>query len=358
MQVTDHHFKTVAFLCFDIERDPGVVERTPVGSAFFVLVQEEPDIALGYVVTARHCIEGAAGRPIYLRVNVAGSFDDIETTPDQWICHDSADVAIAPFLASRPGGYNLNALGLNEFVDSDYRFQTEGATWTGVTTGNLTPTNFIGVQAGHEVFFVGLFVQHYGNKENLPVARFGQIARMPVEPVWFERPDGTYAEQLAYLVECRSWGGFSGSPVYWRHPSVLLVPLNLPPDAPYDVQKLSKNGRILIQSPDAEVSALLGLVSGHFDIKQKAMVEGDIQGSITTAINSGIAVVTPAEAIRELLMREDVVEERKEVAKVDKPKGVITQDAAADGSVSREQFLNDLTRATARRDDEPEKEQS
>ena len=63
------------------------------------------------------------------------------------------------------------------------------------------------------------------------------------------------------------------------------------------------------------IMALLGLVSGHWDIDQKAKTTGDIFGEIRTAINSGIAAVTPAEAIRELLMDdEDVLEDRKQRA--------------------------------------------
>ncbi len=65
----------------------------------------------------------------------------------------------------------------------------------------------------HTVFFVGLFAQDYGRQQNLPVARFGQISRMPIEPVTFKYPGGVTTKALAYLVECRSWGGHSGSPV-------------------------------------------------------------------------------------------------------------------------------------------------
>ena len=48
--------------------------------------------------------------------------------------------------------------------------------------------------------------------------------------------------------------------------------------------------------------ALLGLVSAHWNIKQRAETTGDILGDVRMALNSGMAVVTPAEKIRELLM--------------------------------------------------------
>lgn len=58
-------------------------------------------------------------------------------------------------------------------------------------------------------------------------------------------------------------------------------------------------------------TGLLGLVTAHFDIEQKAHGTGEIPAEIWTAINSGIAAVTPASNIIDLLEREDVVDERK-----------------------------------------------
>ena len=68
------------------------------------------------------------------------------------------------------------------------------------------------------------------------------------------------------------------------------------------------------------------MVSGHFDIpteakdKQKRTIE-----EVTTELNAGIAITTPAENIKELLMRPDVIEERKEQTK-DMEKPVATTD--------------------------------
>ena len=50
---------------------------------------------------------------------------------------------------------------------------------------------------------------------------------------------------------------------------------------------------------------------GHYDIERKAKTQGDILGSIYTHLNAGIAVITPAWRIKELLMRDDVVEARE-----------------------------------------------
>jgi hypothetical protein len=49
------------------------------------------------------------------------------------------------------------------------------------------------------------------DKRTPPTARFGNIAQMPNEPVIIKR-----FEQDCFLVEARSIGGFSGSPVFWH----------------------------------------------------------------------------------------------------------------------------------------------
>jgi len=138
----------------------------------------------------------------------------------------------------------------------------------------------------------------------LPVARFGNISRMPREPITVERRDGTRESLLVYLAECRSWGGHSGSPAFWVFPAVRVVMANVQ-GAPTPVPI----------SDRMEVVGLLGLVSGHFDIEESAETTGDILlGKITTPINAGMAFITPAEEIRALIMRDDVVDERQERA--------------------------------------------
>lgn len=61
------------------------------------------------------------------------------------------------------------------------------------------------------------------------------------------------------------------------------------------------------------VTGFMGLVSGHYDIEQEAKKTGDILGKVQVELNSGIAIVTPAEAVTQLLMREDLVEYRKKL---------------------------------------------
>jgi hypothetical protein len=126
-------------------------------------------------------------------------------------------------------------------------------------------------------------------------------------------PGGSRSVAVAYLVEFRSFGGQSGSPVMVRRRVFNLIQVQVNAISADAGGAEAGQETISVQNPDAEVFGFLGLVSGHFDIEQQAQTTGDILGSITTAINSGIAIVTPAEAVRELLLREDVVEDRQQV---------------------------------------------
>lgn len=301
VKLTDSFLNTVAFLCIEEEVEPGRREVVPRATAFFVTVRDpdHPGATYPYVVTARHCIEETAGRPFFIRFNWQQEFDDKQTHEGEWFLHHDphSDVAVAPFAPSGRGNYAISVLEPDKFVRADYTVDPSTLMNRGVS-----PVRFP-VSTGDGVVFISLFVQAPGTLSNLPVARFGHIARMPRELVRFRRSDGTEVELLGYLAESYSWGGHSGAPAFWHHPAVRMV-------------EVQEEGKEPVQVPVTDdIKALLGVVSGHFDIAQKAEVKGDILGSVSTNINAGMAVITPAEAIRELLMREDVVADRQERAK-------------------------------------------
>ncbi len=310
MEVPETHVNTAAFLCVE---QGGGAEIRPRATAFFVLDQSGTERAV-WAVTGRHCIENAraTGRPLYLRVNTKDSYVDVPINPDDWYVSDEADVAAALWLG--PPECTITAVPLDQFVDEDYRYRG-GADFPGMADlgGQL-------VAVGHEVFFVGLFSQHAGKLRNLPIVRFGNISRPPLEPVAVRLSDDPADESVTeingYLVEARSWGGHSGSPAFWYYPGVQA---HFIPDP--RVQNMDRNERRrkglaadsqIPLSREMGVLALLGLVSAHFGIKQEARTEGDVLiGRIITDINAGIAVVTPAHYIRRLLEREDVIEDRE-----------------------------------------------
>jgi hypothetical protein len=283
--------KTVIFLCFEERQQDTHSIRVPKATAFFVLVPCENDQGLSftYVVTARHVLEESGSSNVFLRVNTSsGSFEDIQTHRDEWWTHDTQDVAATRFTPKQGIDLDYSHIPLHGFVGPNYEYAEKPF--------DQLP---IAVEVGNEVFFLGLFNQQAGKQQNLPIARFGHISRMP-SAITMERHGGTGTWTIgAYLAECHSWGGHSGSPVFWRRPMVQQGTLQSP------------QMHVVNYAAIGHFQAFLGLMSGHFDIPVKAKTTGDIVGEIRTGVNAGIGVITPAHSIKELLLREDVTEERE-----------------------------------------------
>src|SRR5258705_8778907 len=57
----------------------------------------------------------------------------------------------------------------------------------------------------------GLFLGHHGKSRNVPIVRFGTVSAMPGELL-----ESTYTNKphQSYVIESRSLGGLSGSPVF------------------------------------------------------------------------------------------------------------------------------------------------
>ncbi len=93
----------------------------------------------------------------------------------------------------------------------------------------------------------------------------------------------------AYLVEARSIGGLSGSPVFVHLSGVRRGSLTLGQEPIY----------------------WLGLMHGHFDLErlETDVVESDILMDIK--VNMGIAIVVPVSKILEVLNQDEFAEARK-----------------------------------------------
>lgn len=341
LKVPSDKFSSVVFL----------VDKGEPSATGFVVGVMEGEIPLAYVVTARHCVEATAGREFFIRVNQGDGYEDISTRADDWFIHDSADVTAIPFSDNlMQGDFSITAERLDASIGADYTIpaQTLGAAGSAgrnvalfsalVQDGKTTPVTEISLEVGNDVFFVGLLQRQGGRSRNLPVARFGRIARMPSEPIKMERAGGTVVDLSAYLVECHSWGGNSGSPCYWMHPMQELMEVADP--------RPNRHGKKMMVSHTFNTMSLMGLVSGHWDIRSNAKTEG-FDGKVTMKLNSGMAIVTPAAAIQELMMRDDVVEDRKERVEgariVDARERAMTPDSVSedDGEFAR---FEDLTR--------------
>lgn len=279
MLIDEDYRKTTSFLYVDTIGDSGQNLRKPCGTVFFVYVEYAPNHADFYAVTARHVItQSYTKRVLHLRLSLQdGGYIDLELQNKDWIQHHATDVAIIPF--SMPPNADVKALPSSYLANDEFIVEKK-------------------VGVGDEVFFIGLFTQHFGTAKPLPIIRFGNISLMPYEPVKITPEPGTTPIEIeAYLVEARSWGGQSGSPTFVhfppsRHPGVITIP----------------------QWPLKEpLFRLLGLVSGHFDITKNVDFNGEFLPEGKVSHNAGIGVVIPAKYIQQLLDLEELQERRNKL---------------------------------------------
>lgn len=138
------------------------------------------------------------------------------------------------------------------------------------------------IAEGDDVFFSGLFESHIGQRKNQPIVRFGRVALMSDEKIeWKEK--GRSSKQLdLYLLECQSFGGNSGSPVFFH-----LNPL--------------RNLR-QIDTLDPAIY-LAGIIMGSFQ-------NTEIYYDILLRQNMGIAAVTPSYKLLDIIDSKKVKEAR------------------------------------------------
>jgi hypothetical protein len=179
----------------------------------FLVNYFEKGLEFPHLVTAMHVVSRLSekGHKLWMRVNMPSGdgghypFSDnvFHFHPKQF--EQATDVAICPF---------SNTLiahdGTEHAVDFAVDFRTVGLNGPNamVATEEVVAERNIGT--GDEIAIVGLFRSHYGRERNVPIVRIGNISAMREEPV-FTRYAG-YID--AYLIEARSIGGLSGSPVF------------------------------------------------------------------------------------------------------------------------------------------------
>jgi hypothetical protein len=319
VQIDDARLETAAFLCLKKKTQAGTA-MVPHATVFFVGDIDVPEPHPVWAVTARHCIQEAraAKAEMAVRVNAGDSYKDIPTSPDDWIEADDSDVACC-YWSSTEG--EVHAVPLSQLVGADYTYPFGHLTFP---DGGWDPKE---LYVGAEVVFVGLFSQHAGVSRNLPIARFGNVSRMPREEVTVKRPWGTEKIE-GFLVEARSWGGHSGSPAWWANPITQVAELPAAGSRPLSraERRAGHQPHTVSVSRETYFFAVMGLVSAHFDIPTEAELTGDVLGSVKTPVNSGIAVVTPAHFIRTLLDRDDVRHQAEEFRRLYDPSAPATMD--------------------------------
>jgi hypothetical protein len=136
------------------------------------------------------------------------------------------------------------------------------------------------IGVGTDMFFTGMFTPFLGEQKSYPIVRFGKLAMIPDEKIKF----GGIATE-GYLMEAFSFGGNSGSPVFFY-----LSADNTP-------------GMMMLGPP---VIKIAGVMKGFFgDIEPIGLLQPPTavpnQGIPVSQGNTGIALVVPAKFIKEIL---------------------------------------------------------
>jgi len=271
------------------------------GSGFLVIIQSSADPSRGYLyaITNKHLIEDGF---CVIRINLkSGDTDCVSAPSEDWIFHpDGDDVAVYPL--DLQGDFNWVAISTDMFVDKECM-------------------QAYNIGYGDDVFLVGRLIAQSGRQKNTPVIRFGNISLTADSS---EKIKYQNREQEAFLIECRSISGFSGSPVFVngdrfyqgetahemhafrkrKHPS-FAANEDPPPGGESNLNWGFKWPPLFVTVGPL----LLGIDFGHLphwnDVYQKTR-----KTDYRAQSNTGIAGVVPAWKILELLETPSLVDDR------------------------------------------------
>jgi hypothetical protein len=267
----------------------------PLGTGFlYADVEDRYAPKFVYLLTARHVIEFARWRhgaaEIRVRINSSdGSSVWVDIPIDHFLGHpaDDTDANGLPLLGeawlrrdeSRTRVDLAASLVPIETVNSvDFYVWPQFHSAPRILLANE------GIDPGYEVAIAGLYRNHIGRDRNIPIIRSGILSAMPEEPV-----STLLGPSNVYLIEARSVGGLSGSPVFV-----------------FSGERRLTEGKAVMRH--AHNVWFLGVIHGHFDV-----AEAD---SWDTAwgrerMNEGIAMVTPCDEIPDLIHREEFMSVRE-----------------------------------------------
>jgi len=248
----------------------------PNGTGFFVGVTNDAKTGgYGYLVTAKHVLRDAQGKNfprIYLRLDKLkgnaefipldlvydGNKRNVFTHTDPTV-----DIAVIPCLPPQIV-FDFKILP-DDFLTTKQSFQE------------------LEIGEGTDVFFTGLFVAHYGERQNVPIVRFGRVAMVTDDRIlWGNPPQPTEL----YLLETQSYGGNSGSPVFFYLGSD------------------RSPGNLIVGPP---VIKLAGIMSGRFNDTQPPIRMIQTENSVPISMpNMGIAGVTPSYLLHDILFSDEL----------------------------------------------------
>ena len=306
VRVPDEVLKCVGFIGEVHRQDASGIYGEHENSGFFVSIPcESPELKESrttYFVTAKHVAEEYANCRFCFWVNKRGG--GVTTMPDivgnQWWLHPTdktADVAVVQ-------------VGMNPRADIvPIAVETIGLP-------EKLKERSIGI--GDEVFSTGLFTEVDTTETMMPIVRHGNIAMTP--PTQIQTKYG-FADVI--LIEARSIGGISGSPVFTRNTLIQQVK--------------TEDGVTRPSFSNGHGETLLGLVHGHWDVDESKINEVKVEQDRKRGVNYGIAIVVPAIKIYETLYREELIAMRKEQEQVELKRGIPGTDSGREKAKSGEE---------------------
>lgn len=286
MRIPDSQLKAVGYVCEATSRDAdGCPEGDPYATGFFVTVPcVSPELSgqeMYYFVTAKHVASDLKDRDIYFLVNKkgGGTTHEVLRIAPVWFLHpndNNADVAVIQ-VALKVGLVDIAPVSIESF-------------------GLPQRLRELNIGIGDDTHSIGLFSPFPGNDKNVPIVRFGNVSMMPAEQI---QTDLGYTEM--YLVEARSIGGMSGSPVFVRPTLSMGIPRR---DKPSVTGFLPGTGE-----------TLLGMAQGHWDIREEDINKSSFVNDRKKGVNYGIALVVPAFKIYETIYQPGLIAMRKEQEK-------------------------------------------
>ena len=271
MRIPDAVKKCVVFI--GIKKPSESIDQIKyLGTGFLVSMPATiPNQSFIYLVAAKHVAVEIKGSDFYVRANSKSGKSAIFKGADnvKWSFHPDevwpADVAVLPMIIPEEIFQNVldySAIPTDMFLTDEARMAE-------------------GIGEGDDIFTVGLFSHHTGSEKNIPIIRMGNIAMISDEPIRTTK----FGNIEAYLIEMRSTGGLSGSPVF------VLKPMDI----------VSSRWKIY----------LLGLIHGHWDIGAKKIIDTAAQDAgIKAGVNVGIAMVVPAKKILETIKCKELADIR------------------------------------------------
>jgi hypothetical protein len=269
-RINDEALGCVLYLYRSVEEAHDGAREGATGFLVGVQSERHAERIFLYAVTNAHVLNEGA---LVLRLNTKdGGVAVHKTEAADWVVHpDRDDVAVC-------------SLAMFADLFEQYRYTCIPAEH--FLTRQLAAELDIG--PGNEVCVIGRFPIHGGVERNLPTVRFGTIAMMP-DPATPIRQRRRHHDQESFLVEMRSLGGASGSPVV-------------------------AYGLGWAYNQDWDFDPLLGIIWGHldnFELVYHEDGETPVEGYVVRS-NSGMAGVVPAWKLQELLDVQELARERRE----------------------------------------------